>query len=89
MQQYGVVLYMVVLVGIFYFMIIRPQQQNRKKQQDLLSSLDENMKVTTIGGLLGTIIKVKETTVILKIADNTKVEVLKSAIAYKTENEKA
>lgn len=78
----GVFIYLILLVGIFYFMIIRPQQQRQKKHQQTMKSLETNVSVTTIGGLLGTIVKVKDNTVILKIAENVKVEVLKTAIAY-------
>lgn len=81
-KDYGVFIYLVLLVGIFYFMIIRPQQQRQKKHQQTMKSLEPNASVTTIGGLLGTIVKVKDNTVILKIAENVKVEVLKTAVAY-------
>ena len=81
MQQYGTILYMVALVAIFYFLIIRPQQQRSKQQQNTMNSLEPNLKVTTYGGILGTVVKVKDDTVILKIAENVKIEVLKSAIA--------
>lgn len=78
----GVIIYLVLLVVIFYFMIIRPQQQRQKKHQQTMKSLEPNVSVTTIGGLIGTIVKVKDNTVILKIAENVKVEVLKTAVAY-------
>jgi preprotein translocase subunit YajC len=78
----GVIIYLVLLVVIFYFMIIRPQQQRQKKHQQTMKSLEPNVSVTTIGGLIGTVVKVKDNTVILKIAENVKVEMLKTAIAY-------
>lgn len=81
MGNYGTIIYLVVLVGIFYFMIIRPQQQRTKQHQLLINGLEPEVNVTTYGGILGTVIKVKENTVILKIAENVKIEVLKSAIA--------
>jgi len=79
--QYGTIIYLVVLVGIFYFLIIRPQQQRQKQAQATINSLEPNVNVTTYAGILGTVVKVKDTTVILKIAENVKIEVLKSAIA--------
>jgi preprotein translocase subunit YajC len=81
MEQYGTIIYMVVLVAIFYFLIIRPQSQRRKQQQETINSLKPNVKVTTFGGLLGTVVKVKDDTIILKVAENVNIEVLKSAVA--------
>jgi preprotein translocase subunit YajC len=80
-KDYWSILYLVALIGIFYVMVIRPQQQRQKKHQQTIESLVPNMDVTTYGGILGTIVKVKDKTIILKIADNVKIEVLKSAIA--------
>lgn len=82
MQQYGTILYMVVLVAIFYFLIIRPQQKRQKQQQQTINSLQPRVKVTTYGGILGTVVKVKDDTIIMQVAENVKIEVLKSAIAY-------
>ncbi|ADG82065.1 preprotein translocase subunit YajC [Thermincola ferriacetica] len=87
MKDFGPILYLIALLAIFYFMIIRPQQQRQKKHQQLINSLQENTEVTTIGGILGTIVKVKDKTVILKIADNVKIEILKTAIAYRNDKE--
>ncbi len=82
MGQYGTIIYLVVLVAIFYFLIIRPQQQRQKQHQRTINSLEPNVNVTTYGGILGTVVRVKDDTVIIKIAENVKIEVLKSAIAY-------
>jgi preprotein translocase subunit YajC len=72
-----------VLVGvIFYFLIIRPQSQRQKQLQSLVSSLKTGDKVVTNGGIHGIIANVKEgSTLSLKIADNVKIEIDKSAIA--------
>ncbi len=82
MKDYGTIIYLVVLVAIFYFLIIRPQQARQKQHQKTVASLEPNVNVTTYGGILGTVVKVKDNTVILKIAENVKIEVLKSAVAY-------
>ncbi len=87
MQQYGTILYLLVLVAIFYFLIIRPQQKRQKQHQQTIASLEPNVNVTTYGGILGTVVKVKEKTVILKVAENVKIEVLKSSIAYINKDE--
>ncbi|MDR2965164.1 MAG: preprotein translocase subunit YajC [Treponema sp.] len=70
-----------VIIGIFYFLIIRPQNKKRKETEKMLSALKKGDKIVTIGGLYGTIQSIKETTVILKIDDNVKVEFLRSAIS--------
>ncbi|MDR3406829.1 MAG: preprotein translocase subunit YajC [Chthoniobacter sp.] len=71
-----------VCVGvIFYFLIIRPQNKRQKDLQTLVSTLKTGDKVVTNGGIHGIIANVKEgTTLILKIADNVKIEIDKSAI---------
>lgn len=66
---------------VFYLLLIRPQQKKSKEHQALLSGLSKGDKVITNGGLYGTISDSKEHVVVLKIAENIKVEVVKSAIA--------
>ena len=66
---------------IFYFLLIRPQQKQRKEQQKLISTLKTGDKVVTAGGIYGMIANVKETTVMLKIADNVKIEIDKASVA--------
>ena len=72
---------MAVLFGLFYSMLIRPQQKSRREQDVMLKALKKHDEVVTIGGLHGTILHVKDTTVVLRVDDNTKVEVDRSAIA--------
>ena len=67
---------------IFYFLIIRPQSKRQKEHGALVSALKTGDKVITSGGIHGIVANVKEgTSLILKIADNVKIEVDKSAIA--------
>lgn len=88
MEQYGTtIIYFAVLAAIFYFMLIRPQQQRKKQHLQTVESLEPNVKVTTIGGIIGTVVKVKEKTIILKVADNVNIEMLKSSVAYLGEGE--
>ncbi|MEW6008437.1 MAG: preprotein translocase subunit YajC [Candidatus Omnitrophota bacterium] len=72
------------LIGImlvFYFLIIMPQQNQQKKHRQMIENLKKNDEVITVGGVHGTIINVKEKTFILRIDDNVKVEIEKSAVA--------
>lgn len=67
---------------IFYFLLIRPQQKKAKEMQALVSSVKTGDKVVTTGGIHGIVSNVKDgSTLMLKIADNVKIEVDKSAIA--------
>ncbi|MFA5513943.1 MAG: preprotein translocase subunit YajC [Sphaerochaetaceae bacterium] len=68
------------IILIFYFLIIRPQKKRDKDAKDMLASMKKGDKVVTIGGIRGTIVNVKETTVVLKVDDNTKIEFSKNAV---------
>ena len=63
-----------------YFVLIRPQKKRQQQQQRLVSSLKTGDRVVTNAGIHGLIANVKETTVIVKVADNVKIEMDKSAI---------
>jgi preprotein translocase subunit YajC len=73
----------VLIIGIFYFLIIRPQNKKQKETQRMLDTLKKGDKVVTIGGIHGVIqtIKEKEKSVILKVDDYTKIEFSRSAIS--------
>ena len=64
-----------------YFVMIRPQKKRQQDQQRLISSVKTGDRVVTNAGIHGLIANVKETTVIVKVADNVKIEMEKSAIA--------
>jgi preprotein translocase subunit YajC len=77
---------MLVLFGVvFYFILIRPQSQQRKKQAALLNSLKAGDKVATASGIVGTVVTVKDTTVSLRSAD-AKMEVTKASVTQILEN---
>jgi preprotein translocase subunit YajC len=65
---------------IMYFVMIRPQKKRQDEQKKLVSSLKTGEHVVTNAGIHGLISNVKETTVMLKVADNVKIEVEKSAV---------
>jgi len=68
------------LAAMFYFAFIRPQTQAKKKQEETIKSAKTGDKVVTTSGIHGVITNVKETTVIVKVADNVKLEVEKTHI---------
>lgn len=80
-QQELSIVYIVVLFAILYFLMIRPQQTRQKKHQDMIRRLGVNDEVITIGGIYGTVVKVKEKSVLLRVADNVRIEFSKSAIS--------
>jgi preprotein translocase subunit YajC len=80
---------MVVVMGIFYVMLILPQQRQRKKLQAMLGALKAGDKVITNGGIYGTINGIDGDTVILKIADQVKIRVARSAITQVEASEDA
>jgi preprotein translocase subunit YajC len=71
---------MIFIMIIMYYLMIRPQMKRQKEQQRLIASLKTGDRVVTASGIHGLISNVKDRTVILKIADNVKIEVEKSAI---------
>ncbi|MDD5526723.1 MAG: preprotein translocase subunit YajC [Candidatus Omnitrophica bacterium] len=66
---------------VFYFMLIRPQRMRDKEHQKMLSALAKNDEVVTSGGIHGTVVNVKETSVVLRIDENVKIEVEKNCIS--------
>jgi preprotein translocase subunit YajC len=73
---------LVLIFIIFYFLLIRPQKQKEKDHQKMLSAIQKNDDVVTLSGIHGTIVNVKEKTVILRIDENVKIEIEKNSIAY-------
>jgi preprotein translocase subunit YajC len=69
------------IIGIFYFLILRPQNKKQKETQRMLSALKKGDRVVTIGGVHGIIQSVKDHSVILRIDENVKVEFSRSAIS--------
>ena len=69
------------MVGLFYFMLIRPQKRREKERQALLGAVKTGDRVLFGGGLLGVVANVKEKTLIVKIADNVKVEIVRGAVS--------
>jgi preprotein translocase subunit YajC len=74
---------LVLIMGIFYFLIIRPQAKRQKEHRQMLNELKKGDTVVAAGGILGTVagLKEKENTVIIKIDENVKIEVLKSSVS--------
>ena len=70
----------VVLFCIFYFIVFQPEKKRQRERKTLLDSVKKNDEVVTSGGIHGTIVNTKATTVILRVDDNVRIEVDKEAI---------
>jgi preprotein translocase subunit YajC len=71
---------MVLIFGIFFFLLIRPQQRERKRRDEMLQNLKKGDRVVAAGGLIGTVVGLNEQTVTLKVADTVRVECLRSSV---------
>lgn len=69
-----------IAMGFFYFILWRPEQKRRKAMEEQRSTLKKGDRVTAVG-IIGTVLRVNENTVILKMYDGAKIEVLKAAIS--------
>lgn len=74
---------LLLMVGIFYFLLIRPQQRRVRQQRALIDSLHVGDEVVTIGGMFGRITRMDEEGVTLDVAPGTEIRFVKSAIARK------
>lgn len=71
----------ILIFVIFYFLLIRPQKKSQAEHKKMVANLKKNDEVVTSGGIHGTIVNVKDTTVMLRVDDNVKIEVQKSSIS--------
>ncbi|MCI6364911.1 MAG: preprotein translocase subunit YajC [Spirochaetia bacterium] len=71
----------VLIIAIFYFFLIRPQNKKQKETEKMINALKKGDKIVTIGGIHGVVSSTKEKTVIVKVDDNCKIEFSRSAIA--------
>src|SRR5690348_2213036 len=70
----------ILIFGIFYLVLVRPQQKQQKELKKMLDTLKAGDRILTNGGILGVVSAVREKVVVVKIAENTKVEMLRSGI---------
>lgn len=76
------------LIGVLYLLMIRPQQKRQKQWQSMLAAVKAGDRITTAGGIRGVILSIKDDAVIIRVApDNLKLEIAKNAIASVTTQE--
>jgi preprotein translocase subunit YajC len=72
---------MLIMFAIIYFLMIRPEQKKQKKKQQMIEQLKKGDRILTIGGIMGSVSSVKGNAVMIRTADNTSLEVAKTAIS--------
>jgi preprotein translocase subunit YajC len=85
----GLLLPLMMMFGIMYFLVLLPQQRQRKKMQEMLGAIKNGDKVVTTSGIYGTINGMDGDTIILKIADNVKIRIARAAIGQVEASEDA
>ena len=81
-QMIHMVVILAITVGIFYFMIIRPQQKRQKETEAMLASVKKGDRVLTTGGIYGTVVGTKDDVVVLKVTDEVKMEFSRASIVH-------
>lgn len=79
----------ILVFAIFYFLLIAPMRKRQKALQTLVGNLKKGDRIVTNGGLYGTVAGVEEKAVIVKVAENVKVKIAKSAVAGLADQEGA
>ncbi|WP_251445151.1 preprotein translocase subunit YajC [Vermiculatibacterium agrestimuris] len=78
------IIMLVVMIAIFYFMLIRPENKRKKEAEEMRSNLQVGDVITSIGGIVGTVCAVKENTIVIETgADRVRIEFTKWAVSSK------
>ena len=86
-QGLGQVIFLVVLIAIFYFVLIRPQKRRAEQHQKLIGSVDVGDEIMTIGGLYGTVTAIGDEDFEMEPSPGTRLRFVKSAIARRVSEE--
>jgi preprotein translocase subunit YajC len=73
--------YVVIVLGVFYFFMLRPQRRKRRAQQEMIAAVKKGDAIVTVDGLCGTVRQVRDTFVIVEIAERKQVRLIKSALS--------
>ena len=79
---------MLLIIGVFYMLLIRPQQKRQRELQKTISQLKAGDRVVTTGGIIGTITTVRDTSFLIRSAEKSILEIARSAVAGIAEEEK-
>ena len=79
---YGTIILLVLMVGFFYFFMIRPQKRQEREFNQMLNELQPGDEITTKGGIIGKVVSIKEETMVIETSrDRTKIRLLKSSVS--------
>ncbi|MGM0498702.1 MAG: preprotein translocase subunit YajC [Bacillota bacterium] len=81
MEYLYAILPWVVIFGIFWFFLIRPQQKQKKEHQNMLNNLSIGDKIVTIGGIKGKIIKINDNNIRVRVSSNVDIDFIKNAVS--------
>lgn len=84
-QMVNTVVILVITIGIFYFMIIRPQQRKQRETEAMLKAVKKGDRVLTSGGVYGTVVGLKDHMVVLRVAEDVKMEFARHSIVQVVE----
>ena len=79
---------LILIVVIAYLLILRPQMKKQKAQQRMIDELEKGDEIVTSGGIHGSIANIKDDTIVLKVAENMKIEVTRTAVSRNKSGEK-
>lgn len=79
-EQYGMIIFLVVIFALFYFVMIRPQRKRQKEQQAMMAGLQKGDKVMTVGGIYGTIESLNDESVVIKTEGGSTLRVARNAV---------
>lgn len=84
---FSVLLPFIVMFGVFYLFLLRPQQVQQKKRREMLSELKRGDKVVTVGGIHGEITAIRDDVMTLRIAEGTEIKINRSGVGKKRSTE--
>ncbi|MCL5291773.1 MAG: preprotein translocase subunit YajC [Actinobacteria bacterium] len=88
MQQLLTIIYLIIIIGVFYIFIIRPQQRRQKEHNELIAGITIGDRVITAGGIYGLVKNVDGETVMVEVAPEVELKMAKTAIILKEEPKK-
>ena len=83
--DWTIVIFLILIFGVFYFLMIRPQRKKQKEHQQLTQELQRGDKVITVGGIFGQIESISEDSIVIKVESGTTLRVLRGSIAGRRE----